>query len=136
MLREKLATLKETSKMTVRQIAEKSGVPVSTVTRVLSGETMNPSFDVLRAIVVSMGGSMDEIADLAARPAQTPAPAPAPAPQLPDYQQLMIPFYERALATKDKWINRLSIALAVLVAIFLCILIFDLCVPAIGYITY
>lgn len=129
MLREKLAALKMSSKMTVRQISEKSGVPVSTVTRVLSGETMNPSFDVLKAIVVAMGGSMDEIADLAARPAPAPAPAPTPLITLPDFQQLMIPFYERALAVKDKWIMRLFILVLALILVIVCLSIFGIFVP-------
>ena len=132
MLREKLAALKMTSKMTVRQISEKSGVPVSTVTRVLSGETMNPSFDVLKAIVVAMGGSMDEIADLAARPAPAPAPAPTPLITLPDFQQLMIPFYERALAVKDRWITRLFILVLALIAVIICLSVFGIFVPLLG----
>ena len=136
MLREKLASLKETSKMTVRQISEKSGVPVSTVTRVLSGETMNPSFEVIKSIVQAMGGSVDEVADLVAKPAPAPVQAPAPSITLPDFQQLMIPFYERALAVKDKWITRLFCCCVGLVLFLMLLLVFDIFTPNLGWFRY
>lgn len=56
-----LKNLKEKSKMTSKQICEISKVPESTFSRILSGETPNPNFQTVQALVYAMGGSLDEI---------------------------------------------------------------------------
>lgn len=61
MITEKLTELKEKSALTNQQIADLSGVPLSTVTRIFSGQTDNPSFQTISDIVNVMGGSLDEI---------------------------------------------------------------------------
>lgn len=47
--------------MTAQQIADKSGVPVATVNRVLQGLTENPGFDTVYKIVKAMGGSLNDL---------------------------------------------------------------------------
>ena len=47
--------------MTAQQIADKSGVPVATVNRVLQGLTENPGFDTVHKIVKAMGGSLNDL---------------------------------------------------------------------------
>ena len=56
-----LKKLKDESKLTTKQISEKSGIPESTISRILSGQTDNPSFDSIYAIVKAMGGSLDSV---------------------------------------------------------------------------
>lgn len=47
--------------MTAQQIADKSGVPVATVNRVLQGLTENPGFDTVCKLVKAMGGSLNDL---------------------------------------------------------------------------
>lgn len=59
MLYESLRAMK--GSMTAQQIADKSGVPVATVNRVLQGLTENPGFDTVCKIVKAMGGSLNDL---------------------------------------------------------------------------
>lgn len=59
MLYESLRAIK--GNMTAQQIADKSGVPVATVNRVLQGLTENPGFDTVYKIVKAMGGSLNDL---------------------------------------------------------------------------
>lgn len=59
-----LRELKAEKKLTTQQIADRSRVPLSTVSRVLSGPTDNPSFATICAIVKAMDGSLDELAGI------------------------------------------------------------------------
>lgn len=54
---EKLRQLKEKSHMTNQQIAEKSNVPESTVARIFSGKTPNPTITTVVSMARAMGGS-------------------------------------------------------------------------------
>ena len=64
MLYEKLKALKMSKNLTIQEISEKSGVPSSTVSRIFSGQTDNPSFQNICDIVIAMGGSLDELAGI------------------------------------------------------------------------
>lgn len=55
MFRDALKKQKEKSKLTNQQISDKSGIPTTTVHRILSGETENPTFQNIRDIVIAMG---------------------------------------------------------------------------------
>lgn len=59
MLYESLRAMK--GNMTAQQIADKSGVPVATVNRVLQGLTENPGFDTVCKLVKAMGGSLNDL---------------------------------------------------------------------------
>ena len=48
---EKLKKLKDNCKLTTKQISDLSGIPESTISRILSGQTDNPTFDSVFAIV-------------------------------------------------------------------------------------
>ena len=54
---EKLRQLKEKSHMTNQQIAEKSNIPESTVARIFSGKTPNPTIATAVSMAKAMGGS-------------------------------------------------------------------------------
>ena len=53
--------MKDASSMTAQQIADKSGVPIATVNRVLQGSTENPGFDTVCRLVKAMGGSLNDL---------------------------------------------------------------------------
>ncbi|WP_050740445.1 XRE family transcriptional regulator [Acetobacterium bakii] len=54
MINEKIRTLKKQSHLTAYEISEKSRVPLPTVHKILSGETKNPKYETLRAIVEAL----------------------------------------------------------------------------------
>ena len=58
---ENLKEVKKQTKMSSKQIADKSGLPERTVTRIFSGETENPTVDTVHRIVVAMGASLDDV---------------------------------------------------------------------------
>ena len=64
MLCNRLAAMKERCGLSKQQIAEKSGVPLSTVMRVFSGQTDNPTFHTVVDIIKVMGGSLNELEDV------------------------------------------------------------------------
>lgn len=61
MLYNYLQDLQENSGISRRDIADRSGVPRSTVDRILSGESDDPKFQNVADIVIAMGGSLDEL---------------------------------------------------------------------------
>lgn len=60
---DKLKELKAKSGMSVQQIAEKSKLPDSTVTRILSGKTPNPTIASVVQMTKAMGGTAADIFD-------------------------------------------------------------------------
>ena len=59
-----LKALKDKKQMTNQQLSDLSGVPVGTINRILSGQTENPSFQTVCDLVVTLGGSLDELAGI------------------------------------------------------------------------
>lgn len=53
--------VKDRSKMTYKQIADKINESERTVSRVFTGEAKNPGVDLIRRIINAMGGSMSEV---------------------------------------------------------------------------
>lgn len=58
---EYLESLKNRSGLTQRQIADRTGVPIGTIGRILSGETVDPGVLTISELVYALGGSMDEL---------------------------------------------------------------------------
>lgn len=61
MLLEKLTLMKKRSGKTTKEIAELSGVPIGTLNKLFSGETKDPKFKTLRALVISLGYTLDDL---------------------------------------------------------------------------
>lgn len=77
---EKLRQLKEKSHMTNQQIAEKSNIPESTVARIFSGKTPNPTIATAVSMAKAMGGSAADFfneEDGGRETADSPEPAKA-----------------------------------------------------------
>ena len=60
---ERLRVLKDKSGMSAKEIADKSGIPESTVTRILSGKTPNPTIISVMDIIKAMGGKASDVFD-------------------------------------------------------------------------
>ena len=56
-----LKELKKMSKMTSKQIAERTNLPERTVSRIFSGETDHPRVDTIHIIVSALGGTLNEV---------------------------------------------------------------------------
>lgn len=56
-----LKELKKTKGMTVKQIADATKIPESTIKRIFSGDTDNPYVDTVRRIAIALDSSLDEI---------------------------------------------------------------------------
>lgn len=59
MISDKLNDERKRRGLTNQQLAELSGVPLSTITRVLNGETKDPTITTLTAITTALGVSVD-----------------------------------------------------------------------------
>ena len=60
---EYLRQLKKKSHMTNQQIAEKSNIPESTVARIFSGKTPNPTIATVISMARAMGGTVADLLD-------------------------------------------------------------------------
>lgn len=74
---EYIKQLKKEKKMTSQQISDISGVPKSTIDKILVGATKDPKLDTLRAIANALGCRVEDFVD-------NPLPAEAPA-EAPEY---------------------------------------------------
>lgn len=108
MISEKLKMLKASKGLTTKEIAEISKVPESTVNRILSGETEQPSFQAVVDIIKAMDGSVDSLVGI----------KPKECPQ--DYARELEAELRQSLRTaieyKNKWITWLFLVLLVLLA--------------------
>ena len=120
---EKVIALKEQSGMTFGEISIKSKVPLTSVKRYFNGETKSPGFLPLSAIIVTLGGSVDEVLGL-----------------IPQAQKPINNEFTRQLQS-DLWYERKQkrywiYAFIFLVAFNLGLIIFDILNPNMGYIRY
>ena len=130
---ERLRTLKDKSGMTTKQIAEKCDIPESTVTRIFSGKTPNPTIITVMAMVKAMGGTAADIFDDNAQVNTIPAVPQSVLNEVEQKNLEIVELYERMLKTKDKYIKFLSTALIGIVALLVILLFLDLLVLDIGY---
>lgn len=63
-----LNELKKESKKSLQNIADGCDMPLSTVSRIFSGDTANPTFHSIVTIVNFLGGSLDELAGITSQP--------------------------------------------------------------------
>lgn len=111
MLKEDLNELKDKRHMTLQDIADKSGVPLSTVKKIFNGNTRDPGYRSLKPI-------LDVLQD----------------DQSDTQTKEMTDLYERIIKHKNKWIKFLTILSVSLAAIFIALLIYDLCDLSVGFI--
>lgn len=123
MISDELKKLKESRNMTVQDISNKSGIPASTVSRILSGQTETPYFSNIVDMVIAMDGSVDEIVGIKSATA-TPVNDP------------LVGLYERELAHERMINHRLRIILCVIIAVMLFLVSLDVLNGNIGYIRY
>ena len=130
---ERLRALKDKSGMTTKQIAEKCDIPESTVTRIFTGKTPNPTIITVMAMTKAMGGQAADIFDDNAQVNTNPT---VPQVVLTDIEQKnleIVELYKSIIKSKDKYIRFLAGALIGVAVLIIILLFLDLLVLDIGY---
>lgn len=123
-----LVQQKEALGYTNAMIAEMSGVPESTVTKVLGGVNRSPGFETISPIARVLGVSLDELSVKETAPPDTST--------LTVGVSHIISSYERRLREKNRWINILAVAVAALILLLIFFLIYDITHPSLGWVQY
>lgn len=124
---DRLKALKAKSGMTSQQIAEKSKIPESTITRIFSGKTANPTITTVIAIAKAMGGTSADIFDDTVKIDVVSDTPQVVVPQVDEklYNEI-INIYKDLLKIKDRRINTLLTFVAVLIAALIAISIISI----------
>ena len=120
-------------------IAEKSGVPESTVTKVFNGTNKSPTIATLGPIAAALGVSIDAgviVSTDETKPGQPIVPEDT-------YLKMLIASYDRQLEAaearirrKNKWILAFAITFATMFFLLLIVLLYDATMPNIGWFQY
>ena len=130
---ERLRALKDKSGLTTKQIAEKCDIPESTVTRIFSGKTPNPTIITVMTMVKAMGGQAADIFDDDAQVNTAPT---VPQVVLTDIERKnleIVELYQSIIKSKDKYIRILAGTLIGIAVLLIVLLFLDLLVLDIGY---
>ena len=123
---ERLRVLKDKSGMTTKQIADKCDIPESTVTRIFSGKTPNPTIITVMAMTKAMGGTAADIFDDNAQVNTVPT---VPQVVLTDIEKKNLEItelYKDIIESKNKTIKLLTYVLLGLTSVFVFMLFYDL----------
>lgn len=112
MLVDELNELKEKKCITNQELADKSGVPLSTINRIMSGKTPDPGYSTAKALLKAL----DE---------------PESERQSDERVTRILEHYNARLS---KWVKILSGVVLAMTAIFVFLLIWDLCNFNMGFI--
>ena len=124
MILSKLEELIEAKGWTNQKLADKSGVPLSTITRIRNGQTDNPSIQNVKDIATALGVSIDELTGIKQVEEKFS----------PDDN--LIQLYKDIIRTKDRYIKILAFSLIGILVGILALLCVDLLVHDIGYIRH
>lgn len=119
--------MKEKSGLSNKEIAERSGVSLPTVNRIMSGQTDVPNYQTVCDLVMAMGGSLDEMAGIHKEAVSVHETSS-------EGYMAVIHDKNRIIAEKDRWIKRLFFISMALLTILLGILIYDYLHPMVGFI--
>jgi transcriptional regulator with XRE-family HTH domain len=114
---DRLKALKVKSGKTTQQLAKDCDVPESTITRILSGKTPNPTISTVIAMYKAMGGTAADVFDDTVK---IDVVSEAPQVVVPTVDERLyneiINIYKDLLKIKDRRITTLLIFLAVVIA--------------------
>ncbi|MDE6107516.1 MAG: helix-turn-helix domain-containing protein, partial [Oscillospiraceae bacterium] len=122
MIRTQLREMKERCGLSNKELADRSGVSLPTVNRIMSGETDSPGYQTVCDLVMAMGGSLDELAGI------------RPTTEVQSGES--VEFYKQLISEKDTWLKRLFIITCFLISVIVFVVIFDIMHPYIGCLLY
>lgn len=126
---DKLNQMKKASGLTTQQTADKTGVPSSTITRMLSGQTEEPTFSNIAKCVKVWGGSLDELAGI------PPKTITVTETKTVNADERIIDLYERSIKSKNRWTRNLFILCISLVIFLVAVFSYDIFTPDRGWYT-
>lgn len=120
-----------------QQIARDGNLSESTVTRVLSGKTPNPTIAIVIAMWKAMDGKATELFDDTVKVDVVSESPQVVVPQVDErlYNEVL-GIYKDSIKTKDKWIKALFWLVSVLVVFIIAIFVIDILNGDIGYVRY
>lgn len=121
-----LMSLKKKSGLSNEQIAEVSGVPESTVTRIFNKRTDNPSFQTIVDIVKALEGSLDLMEGIRKEENEVST----------ENESKLILLYQEIIHNKEKWIKLLVTLLVIILFIFMLFFAYDILNPRVGWFQY
>lgn len=132
----KLNEFKEQANMTNHDISERSGVPIGTVGRIMAGQTENPSFEAIAAMVRAMGGSLDELAGIPHHSHHKNHTNESDERIVAIYEKQLDnigAIHEKRINDKNLWIKMLFAIVALLIVAFAALFIYDFSHPDRGW---
>lgn len=134
---DRLKALKVKSGKTALQIAKDCDVPESTVTRILSGKTPNPTVSTVIAMYKAMGGTAADIFDDTVKVDVVSEAPQVVVPQVDErlYNEI-INIYKDMMKSKDKWIKILFALVSALVFFIIAIVVIDMLHGDLGFVRY
>lgn len=125
-----LVAAKEAQKLTNQQLADASGVPVGTVSRVLSGSADDPKFQTICQLAGALQVSLDDF--VAGHDSKTPQNPPTePTPQ--QESDSLIQMLREVLRRQQKEKRILFLCLMLMIAFVMAVLIIDITNPTVGW---
>lgn len=121
MILNKLKEIKAEKRLTNQVIADLSGVPLSTVTRVFNGQTDNPNIQTIEDIAVAMGVSLEDITGI------------KQVEEKVNPDDNLIQLYKDIIQNQRKYIRLLAGALITILVVILIMLFLDLFILDVGY---
>ena len=121
MILTKLKELKDQKNLTNQQIADLSGVPLSTVTRIFNGQTDNPNIQTLEDIVKGMGVTLEDITGI------------KQVEEKFNSDDNLIQLYKDIIQNQRKYIKLLAGALITILVVILIMLFLDMFILDVGY---
>ena len=123
---ERLRALKDKSGLTTKQIAEKCEIPESTVARIFSGKTPNPTIITIMAMTKAMGGTAADIFDDNAQVNTNPTVPQVVVSDMEKKNIEITELYKDIIKSKDKTIKLLTFVLLGFAGLIVFMLLFDL----------
>ena len=125
-----LLKLKAESNLTNEQLVQLSGIPESTLARILNGRTDNPYFHTIVDLVRAMKGSVDEMEGLQPLPKDTNAAENAAV------DKKLITLYREIINNKERLIRFLAGVLLAVLIFILIMVTYDILHPMKGWIQH
>lgn len=125
---EKLKELKAKRGMTSQELAEKSNVPLSTVKRILTGQTDNPGIQTVNDLFTALDSSLGDFMHDSTENKQPE--------QKEDPKDVIIRMQREEIKHKNRWIVAIFIIALFFACAFVFLVLYDATHPDVGFIRY